>query len=489
MRTEMKRYVALAVGLSVVTSSIGTWSGLAGASPSDGSNPDNQANTGDAPPSEATGSTSSAQKASARQRYEEGVRLYNSGKLTESLAAFEHAYRLAPHHAVLFNIGQLQSELGQPVAAVKSLRRYLEQGAGRIAAVRLAEALRVLALNEQRVGFLAVEAQPKQAAILVDGNQWLSSTVAQPVAQGRHVVVATHDGYLPKVAAVQIASGATESLSMSLEHDSASQRTASWVTLTCPVPDAVVYIDDREPIRLKLKDNSISVATGTRHLRFERAGYATKTFDTVVTPERIVAVDCGLEVLREFPEAQRASLAIVTNWPDSRVLVDGKPFRNGLVPTGRHHIRVLHGSNLTWESEIKLVPGQVLSIPVDPPSVLDAEYRKDALEREETRRLFAYITGGAGMVLMAAGVATIAVGRNRHAEWDKENYQADNWSKAANSAVAIQRIEDLGVGMAIGGVACLAASVYLWLTGKAPIAANRGAIGTNAGSAAWLWHY
>src|SRR5512147_2127853 len=75
----------------------------------------------------------------ASQRFQRGVKLYRDRSFDAALVEFNRAYELAPDYRVLYNIGQVQVERGDAVAAVKAFRQYLKDGGDSIAATRSAD--------------------------------------------------------------------------------------------------------------------------------------------------------------------------------------------------------------------------------------------------------------------------------------------------------------------------------------------------------------
>lgn len=66
-------------------------------------------------------------KARAAQAFKEGQALFAHGEYLEAAAAFERAYRLAPHPAALANIGFCYDEVGDYPRAVSAFRKYMKQ--------------------------------------------------------------------------------------------------------------------------------------------------------------------------------------------------------------------------------------------------------------------------------------------------------------------------------------------------------------------------
>ena len=64
----------------------------------------------------------------ARAHYAGGLALARVHYYQTALIEFTEAYRLSPHFAVLYNIGQCYDRLDQPSRAIEALSRYLGEG-------------------------------------------------------------------------------------------------------------------------------------------------------------------------------------------------------------------------------------------------------------------------------------------------------------------------------------------------------------------------
>ena len=136
-------------------------------------------------------------KAEALVHFEKGVRLGEAGAYREAAAEFERAYRLSPHYAVLYNLGQAYMALSQPVEAVEALQRYLTEGASQILTARRSEVQAALKQQRARIGSVTVDANVDGAALLIDGRTVGRSPLPSPVrvARGEHQISAVLDGY------------------------------------------------------------------------------------------------------------------------------------------------------------------------------------------------------------------------------------------------------------------------------------------------------
>ena len=105
----------------------------------------------------------------ARERFRRGVDLYHEGSLDAALAELQRAYDLAPNYRLLFNLGQVQFERHDYVAALAFFDAYLEQGGGDIANDRRRQVENTRSQLKARVASLSVETTVDDVALLIDG--------------------------------------------------------------------------------------------------------------------------------------------------------------------------------------------------------------------------------------------------------------------------------------------------------------------------------
>jgi hypothetical protein len=145
----------------------------------------------------------------ARARFDMGLQLYGQGSLEESLAEFEMAQKLAPSFRLQYNIGQVQFELGNFVAALRAFQQYLVQGGERIPTDRQAQVQHEITTLDRLVAKANVRTNVPGAVIAVDeirvGQAPLSDPV--PVNPGVRRISALKAGYLPSTVTVTVARG------------------------------------------------------------------------------------------------------------------------------------------------------------------------------------------------------------------------------------------------------------------------------------------
>lgn len=138
-----------------------------------------------------------AQRQVAHERYNRGVELASQRNYAQALREFREAYRLSPHYAVQYNIGQAHIALGQPVEAIAALERYLADGGAQITDSRIRETQSQIAIERALTAEVLLSVNAPNATIEIDGQNVGRSPLAGAVrvAAGTHLVsVTTADG-------------------------------------------------------------------------------------------------------------------------------------------------------------------------------------------------------------------------------------------------------------------------------------------------------
>jgi hypothetical protein len=131
----------------------------------------------------------------ARQRYEEGVKAYDTGRFEDARAAFLQAYALKRHPAVLLNLGQSELRSNHPEDAGNHLQQFLREHKAATPDQKAA-AEKGIADAKRRTGFIIVIADANAADVSVDGSAIGKAPLFDPVfvAPGKHTVFATYQG-------------------------------------------------------------------------------------------------------------------------------------------------------------------------------------------------------------------------------------------------------------------------------------------------------
>src|SRR5688500_535179 len=106
--------------------------------------------------------------AEARQRYKKGLDLYEDGAFDAALIEFQRAYDTAPSYKILYNIGLVHLQLNDYAGALRSFKKYLDDGGKRLDAKRRGEVEREVKKLEGRVANLEIKSNVEGAEVLVD---------------------------------------------------------------------------------------------------------------------------------------------------------------------------------------------------------------------------------------------------------------------------------------------------------------------------------
>ena len=146
-------------------------------------------------------------RAEAKKHYDRAMELNEDGQVAEAVIELKRAYEIAPHHTVLYNLGQAYITLAKPVEAVAALQRYLDEGGKDIKPARRAEVEQEIARQKTRIATLDISGLPDGAVVTIDGDDVGRAPLVAPlrVGVGKHVVAATAAGYEPGEAKIEIA--------------------------------------------------------------------------------------------------------------------------------------------------------------------------------------------------------------------------------------------------------------------------------------------
>lgn len=105
----------------------------------------------------------------ARLHFQRGADFYKDGNFDAALAEFAKALRLAPNYRILYNIGQVQAERHDYVAAVRTLTDYLAQGGAEIPEERRSQVQSEITGLKTKISELNVKSNATGAEVAVDG--------------------------------------------------------------------------------------------------------------------------------------------------------------------------------------------------------------------------------------------------------------------------------------------------------------------------------
>jgi hypothetical protein len=139
-----------------------------------------------------TAQRTNAQEADAREQFKLGIALFEEKKFEQAAIAFERAYELKPSYKLLFNIGQVNNELGKYTDALVAYRQYLKEGADDIPQDRATQVQEEIARLETLVGAIQIAGGPDGATVYIDRRAVGTIPLDNPVIVdiGEHTVAA-----------------------------------------------------------------------------------------------------------------------------------------------------------------------------------------------------------------------------------------------------------------------------------------------------------
>jgi hypothetical protein len=131
----------------------------------------------------------------ARQRFTEGVKLFDEKKYEQARAAFLQAFALKKHPDVLLNLAQSELLSGHPLDAAQHFREFTKDAAN-ASHPRRADAEKGLLEARGKIGRIQVTVDLPDADIFLDGKKIGTSPLAEPldVSVGSHSLEAKKPG-------------------------------------------------------------------------------------------------------------------------------------------------------------------------------------------------------------------------------------------------------------------------------------------------------
>lgn len=131
----------------------------------------------------------------ARQRYEDGVKAFDTGRFEDARSAFLQAYALKRHPAVLLNLGQSELRAGYPEDGGNHLTQFLREHKAATPEQR-ATAEKGIAEAKRKTGHVIVIIDASGADVSLDGAMVGKSPLLDPVfvKPGKHTVFASYGG-------------------------------------------------------------------------------------------------------------------------------------------------------------------------------------------------------------------------------------------------------------------------------------------------------
>ena len=165
--------------------------------------------------------------------------------------------------------------------------------------------------------------------------------------------------------------------------------------------------------------------------------------------------------LASLAPAQRAWLKVQVTPGDARVHVDGRRFASGALPAGRHGLLVERTGYLTEQRELDIAAGQTLTISV---ALALSPAERKLRARASAERTAGWVLGGVGGLFVTGGAGLLVYNAGEYDDWQARKASASQ-SDNLHSATAIQRVDDVSIGLLIVGAGLLGAGTWLlWPT-------------------------
>lgn len=151
-------------------------------------------------------------KNEAASAFARGQALHAKGDYASAIAAFERAYQLKPHHAVLCSIALCYEQMNRFVEAAAQYRRCLSEGAERSA--KAASVKQALKAVEGKINYVEVKSPGAGGTIYVDGVSHGAAPRRIPLDPGRHVFEVRRDGATTATATLRVVAGEERTLTL-----------------------------------------------------------------------------------------------------------------------------------------------------------------------------------------------------------------------------------------------------------------------------------
>jgi hypothetical protein len=346
-------------------------------------------------------------RTAARAHFSRGIELYDEGRLAQAVAEFREAYRLAPSAAVLFNVAQVEGELGHAVEAVDAYERIMTDPA--VTPEMRADSEQALAVQRRRIATLRVTVNVPGARIGIDDVDVGTAPLGElRVSEGEHVVTARADGYAIVSYRFVVAGGATHEATLTL---TLSGTSVGSLHVTSRIPGIAVVIDG-SPYGLTPLDSSIALSAGTHHVEARRPGYTLFAQDVAIAPGGESNVSVVVEEDPAAPDESRGTLRLSLPAASAQLRIDGAiadaTHAEALaLPAGLHDVEVRVADREPYTQRVDVLAQEVFDL--RPGYVWTPEAREARLGGAGAQRDIglALIIGGAAAIVggIAAAVA------------------------------------------------------------------------------------
>ena len=348
-------------------------------------------------------------QAQARTHFERGVALYDEGRLAPALAEFLEANRIASSSAILYNVAQVEAELGHAVEAVDAYEQLLREATTIQASMR-SQIESALTEQRARIATLDVDATAPGALVALDDIEIGAAPLhATRISAGEHVVSARANGYETARIRFIVAGGATHSAHLTMTLSGAA---VGSVRVDSRVPGVEVVIDGVS-YGLTPLASAVALAAGSHHVEGRRAAYSLFSQDVTVAPGSESRATLIVESDPAAPPGELGTLRLAMPAASATLRIDGAPASASeasrlSLPEGLHDVEVRVADREPFTARVELIAEQTYDL--RPPYVWTPEAREWRVRagRAQAELGWGLLIGG-GVAALAGAIATIAV--------------------------------------------------------------------------------
>lgn len=361
----------------------------------------------------------------ARELAAAGIELAEQQRFVAALDEFEKALECQPHHDIYYNIAQVQMVLGRPVEAQQAIRDYLATAGDSLSAAERRAAREDMARLDAQIAFVTIEVEPPAARVLVDGRPLTGTAAGSPLAlrTGPHVFTAEAEGYETSRVSASLYRGEQRIVNIRLvpaEQSTDPPRAGASVALSCSLPDVEVRVNRRRLGRTPLAP--VVIAPGPLQVELSRPGYSSRRIARTARPGETVEIDCSLPPRQTLAEDERTRFEVVPSVAGAQVLVNGRLFRGGFLPAGKHYLQVSRPGYEPYAAVVRLPAGSIRRhVHLERQAWYAADLEAEAGSGFGTRETLsaALAAGGAGVGI--AALVLWRVNHDRYENWEREN--------------------------------------------------------------------
>lgn len=289
------------------------------------------------------------------QKWDTAVVLYGAANWGAARTEFLEVYRETKNPRVLFNVAVCEKNTGHYAQAIDTLKKELEEGAGKLSAEEEARAKETAAGLEAFVVEVNVSVNEPGAKVLVDDVEVGTSPLGKAlrIDIGERRLGAKKSGFVDASILRSFPQGKKpDPIELKLE---AIAKLSTITVQVAGAPTATIRIDGREvgpaPFTGKL-----AVRTEPYVVEAEAAGFATAKQTVTIKEGEAAAVSLGLS------KEQRQGKLIVTTKPEgATILIDGKVVGStrfeGAVEAGPHLVTAKKNGFYTYNLDVEVPKG------------------------------------------------------------------------------------------------------------------------------------